>query len=125
MHISQRLALAKGRAVRLKRFTKLKAKNKCHLYKALIRSAMEYPNNPLCNMPITNKNKWQKFQNRTIRKLIKEEGDEDSIEELHVKYKLEAVNTRMYRRAVATWEKFADLESELAEKSMEENRNQD
>ena len=86
---------------------------------------MEYPNIPLCNMSRTNENKWQKFQNRTIRKLIKEEGDEDSIEELHVKYKLEAVNTRMYRRAFATWEKFADLESELAEKSMEENRNQD
>ena len=63
MHISQRLTLAKGKAVRLKRFTKLKAKNKCHLYKALIRSAMEYPNIPLCNMSRTNKNKWQKFQN--------------------------------------------------------------
>ena len=122
MHISERLTLAKGRAVRLKRFTKLKAKNKCHLYKAMIRSAMEYPNILLCNMSRTNKNKWQEFQNRTIRKLIKEKGDEDStIEELHVKYKLEAVNTRMYRRAVATWEKFADLESEVAEKSMEEN----
>ena len=31
----------------------------------------------------------------------------------------------MYGRAVATWEKFVDLESELAEKSMEENWNQD
>ena len=77
-------------------------------------------------MSRTNKNKWQKFQNRTIRKFIKEEGDEDSsIEELHAKYNLEAINSRMYRRAVATCEKFVDLESELAEKSMEENRNQD
>ena len=63
MHTRQRLGIAKGRAVKLKRFKKIKAKNKCHLYKALVRSAMEYPNIPLCIMSRTNKNKWQKFQN--------------------------------------------------------------
>ena len=87
---------------------------------------MEYPNISLCIMSRSNKNKWQKFQNGIIRKLIREEGNKDStIEELHAKYNLEAVNTRMYRRATATWEKFRDLESDLAERSMEENRNRD
>ena len=49
-HIAQRLAIAKGRFTKLKRFKNLKSKTKAHLYKSLIRSALDYPNIPLCLM---------------------------------------------------------------------------
>ena len=47
-HIDQRMAIARGTKTKLKRFRKLKSKIKIHLYKALILSAMEYPNIPMC-----------------------------------------------------------------------------
>ena len=91
-HIAQRLA-------KLKRFAKLKPKKKAHLYKSLLRSAMEYSNIPLCLMSDSNANKFQKFQNEILRKYTKETDDEDlTIEQLHENYKIEPLNIRMNRR---------------------------
>ena len=121
-HIAQRLATAKGRYTKLKRFAKLKPKKKAHLYKSLARSAMEYPNIPLCLMSDSNANKFQKFQNKILRKYIKGADVEDlTIEQLHGKCKIEPLNLRMNRRAKNTWTKFERIDQEVAEASMELN----
>ena len=89
-HIAQQLATAKGRYTKLKRFAKLKPRKKAHLYKCLVRSAMEYPNIPLCLMSDSNVDKFQKFQIKILRKYIKGTDDEDlTIEQLHEKYRIE------------------------------------
>ena len=121
-HIAQQLATAKGRNTKLKRFAKLKPKKKAYLYKSLVRSAMEYPNIPLCLMSDSNANEFQKFQNKILRKYIKGTDDEDlTIEQLHEKYKIEPLNIRMNRRAKNTWTKFERIDQEVAEASLELN----
>ena len=51
-HIHSRLGIANGTLTKSKRFRKLKPRIKCHLYKSLIRSALEYPNTPQCQKQI-------------------------------------------------------------------------
>ena len=122
-HIKSRIAVARGRITKLKRFLKLQAKTKNRLYKSLIRSQMEYPNIPQCVIATTKKLELQRFQNGTIRKFIhrQERGQQIDIEELHQEYNIETVNKRMFRRAERTWEKFTIKELELAAIMMEMN----
>ena len=114
--------MAKGRYTKLKRFAKLKPKEKAHLYKSLVRSTMEYPNITLCLTLDSNANKFQKFQNKILRKYIKGTNDEDlTIEQLHEKYKIEPLNLRMNRRAKNIWTKFERIDQKVAEASLELN----
>ena len=128
IYITKRLGMARATLTKLKRFKKLKPKTKGYLYKTLIRSAMEYPNVPSCVMSRTNRNKIQKCQNNTIRRYIHVNVDEkarnENIEELHTRYKIEPVNTRMHRRAKKTWEKLQEIDETLCDKSMEQIQNE-
>ena len=123
-HTTKRLAIARGTMTKLKRFRKLRPRTKSHLYKTLARSALEYPNTPMCVMSFTNRNKLQKFQNGIIRRYINtgDNEDQESIEELHVKFNMEPINKRMHRRAVKNWERFASIDEEMSNRSMEANR---
>ena len=103
-HIHSRLGIANGTLTKLKRFRMLKPKIKCHLFRSLIRSALEYPNTPQCLMSETNKDKFQIFQNKVIRRYInykaeEHEENESTIEDIHEQYKIEPINQRMHRRA--------------------------
>ena len=100
-HINAKIAMARGRVNKLRRFRHLKPKTKSYLYKSLVRSAMEYPNIPLCIISKYNKDRMQKFQNSVLRKYI-DSDSADSIEVLHNKYKIEPINARMYRRTEKT-----------------------
>ena len=126
-HIKSRIAIARGRVTKLKRFIKLQAKTKNCLYKSLIRSQLEYPNMPQCVMAASKKSQLQSFQNGTIRRFIhRQQRDQQiDIEELHQEYIIEPVNKRMFRRAKKTWEKFTTKEPELAEATMEMNQQRD
>ena len=126
-HIRSRIAIARGRVTKLKRFIKLQAKTKNRLYKSLIRSQLEYPNMPQCVMAASKKSQLQSFQNGTIRRFIhRQQRDQQiDIEELHQEYNIEPVNKRMFRRAKKTWEKFTTKEPELAEATMEMNQQRD
>ena len=124
-HIAQRLAIAKGRFTKLKRFKNLRSRTKAHLYKSLVRSALDYPNIPLCLMSQTNLNKYQRFQNKVLRKFIKQEDDDQlDIDQLHEKYKIEVLNVRMMRRAKNTWEKLQNIEPELGDMTAQMNGDQ-
>ena len=125
-HLKTRIAIARARTTKLKRFKRLKADTKSRLYKSLIRAALEYPNVPLCLVSDTKKKMMQQFQNGIIQKFIhkgqnNDNNDRETSEELHRKYKLEPLNTRMHRRAVKAWEKFKILEEDLAQRSMNMN----
>ena len=117
-HINAKIAMAKGRVNRLKRFRHLKPKAKSYLYKTLVTSAMEYPNIPLCIISKENKNRMQKFQNNVLRRYI-DHDSADSIEVLHNKYKIEPINIRMHRRAVNTWDSLKEVDAETCARSVE------
>ena len=44
-----------------------------------------------------------------------------SLEEAHIKYKLEPINMRWHRRCLKAWEQFEMVDPELARRSMQEN----
>ena len=118
-HNKQRLNMAKGTKTKLKRFKNLRSKIKIHLYKSLILSALEYPNVPTCIMAKTEKERIQLFQNGIIRQYTRNNEDDFdlTIEDLHEKYKIEAINVRMYGRAQKTWNKLRSINEELVERT--------
>ena len=127
-HIHSRLGIANGTLIKFKIFRKLKPRMKCHQFKSLIRSVLEYPNTPQCLMSETNKDKFQKFQNKVIRRYLnykaeeeEDEENENTIGDLHDQYKIEPINQHMYRRAKTTWDKFALIEPEITTASIELN----
>ena len=77
-----------------------------------------------CVMAASKKSQLQNFQNGIIRRFIhrQQQGQQINIEKLHQEYNIEPVNTRMFRRAEKTWEKFTTKEPELAEATMEMNQ---
>ena len=119
-HINVKIALARGRINKLRRFRHLKPKTKSYLYKSLVRSALEYPNIPLSIMSKYHKDRIQKFQNGVLRKYI-DSDSADTIEALHDKYKIEPINARMYRRAEKTWQKLKEVDTETCTRSIEAN----
>lgn len=110
-HLSQRLSLAKHRANKLKRFGRLKPKIQLHLYKSLIRSTIEYPSAIHGILSKTNTKRIQQHQNKQIRRAIRASaGDEGlTIEELHNKYKIDAINTRLQNSLKKVYDKLAVL----------------
>ena len=121
-HISRKIATARARITKLKRFKILGSKTKRHLYKFLGRSALEYPNIPMCIMAKENKDKLQKFQNGVTRRFIDNSPDK-TIEDLHATYKIKPFNTHMYRRALRTWERFKEIDEETSRASITANEN--
>ena len=124
-HVTRQMNRAKLELSKLKRFQNLKPKTKIHLYKTYIRPLLEYPIVPLCGISKTNKIKLQTLQNKAVKFAIKGDDEELSIEDAHVKYKLEAYNVRLHRRGSKLWEKLMEIEPDLVNRSMAENENRD
>ena len=91
----------------------------------MIRPIFEYPIIPLCISSKTNIKKMQQFQNKILRAATREneEDRELPIEELHQRYRIEAINTRLYRLASKVWQNLILNNEELANMSQEENNN--
>ena len=63
----------------------------------------------------------QRIKNKAIKFINKHSDDELNIKETHRRYKLEHINTRLFKRANTSWDKFNFLEPGLAECSRLEN----
>jgi len=65
----------------------------------------------------------QQFQNRVLRTATRRNEEDNllSIAELHNKYKVEAINTRLYNLARKVWDKLETIDGELTARSLEEN----
>ena len=134
IHIKQKLAQARIRKGKLKRFDKLTPKIKIHLYKSLTRPVFEYPNTPICIMSKTNQSKIQSFQNANITQIHNRQNNNNNrqnnnnnnrqtTEQLHNLYKVDTINTRIHNRATKTWEKIRELYPEIVTRSENINQN--
>jgi len=121
-HMKRRLAMAKKQFTKLKRFKGMSTNTQLHFYKTLIRPIMEYPAIPLCISSKTNIRKMQQFQNRALRAATNrnEEDTRLTISELHDKYRIEPINTRLYTLSKKVWDKMAITNEELARTSEEQ-----
>ena len=122
-HVKKRLGMAKQQFLKLKRFKKMGIKIQLHFYKSLIRPIMEYPAIPLCISAKSNIKRMQQFQNKVLRYATRrnEEDNQLSISELHQKYKIEAVNSRLYKLTEKIWNKLTITNEELVNNSAAEN----
>lgn len=118
-HIKTKIAMANGQLTKLKRFNTIDTEIKIHLYKTLLRLVLEYPISPTCIASNTNYKKMQQFQNKAIRNAIKgnEEGQELNTEQLHEKYKIQAVNVRFHQLANKIWDNFGLINNNLLNES--------
>ena len=134
IHIKQKLAQARIRKGKLKRFDKLTPKIKIHLYKSLTRPVFKYPNTPMCIMSKTNQSKIQSFQNANITQIHNRQNNNNNrqnnnnnnrqtTEQLHNLYKVDTINTRIHNRATKTWEKIRELYPEIVTRSENINQN--
>ena len=124
-HVNDRIRMAKLELAKLKRFKNLTPKIKAHLYKALVRSVLEYPTMPLCGISKTNIMRLQSLQNRAIRFITWNDTEELCIKRSHEKYKTDAYNIRLKQRGQKIWEKLCICEPELTDRSRDENENMD
>ena len=120
-HVKKRLGMAKQQFTKLKRFKKTKIQ--LHFYKSLIRPVMEYPAIPLCISAKSNIRRMQQFQNKVLRNATRrnEADNQLSITDLHKKYKIEAINTRLYKLTRNIWDKLTIINEELVNNSRAEN----
>ena len=65
--------------------------------------------------------KLQRIQNKAVKFIRNNDVDNPTIEEAHLRYKLEPINVRFHRRAQKTWEKLERLEPDLVNRSLQEN----
>ena len=123
--IGKRLTLAKMQYTKLKRFKQMNENIQLRFYKTLIRPIMEYPVIPICISAKSNIIKMQQFQNRVLRNSTRRnnEDNELTIAELHEKYKIEAINVRLYRLACKVWDKLTITNEDLVMESEEEDDN--
>ena len=77
-------------------------------------------------MAKTDKEKIQQFQNGTLRQYTRNQVEDTdlTIQDLHDKYNIETINTRMFRRANKTWDKLRTLNVELTERSLQQDQNE-
>ena len=122
-HMKTRLNLAKQQFTKLKRFKNMNTKIQIQFYKMIIRQIMEYPAIPLCITSKSNVKKMQQFQNKVLRTATRENGEDNrlSISELHTKYKIDAVNIRLYRLASKVWTRLTTTNEDLVTESQQQN----
>ena len=120
-HLTDRQNGAKTELGKLRKFEKLSPKIKSPLYKTLILPILEYPAVLCCIASKENKMKMQRIQNRGIKFINKHGQAELNIEEIHQNFKIDAINVRLHTRLTKSWEKFTQIETELAERSTTEN----
>merc|ERR1712002_714931 len=118
---------AKAQARKLRRFSGLSSKIKIRLFITLIRPIFEYPIVPLCIMSESNQQKIQQFQNKCLRNATRNSPDDEdlTIEEIHVKYKLDAFNVRLHKLAIKVWNKLSNYNETLVDTSNQENENRE
>ena len=124
-HLRDRRFKANIELKKLNRFIRLKPNIKSHLYKALIQPILDYPTIPNCIASNTNKMKMQRVQNKATKFINKFSNENLSIEQIHKKYKIEPVNKRIYNRAKRSWQRLAQIETDLADASTNENTNRE
>ena len=117
-HITERIAIARRELALLKRFNNLPPKIKSHLCKALIIPVLEYPVIPICDM---SKSKIQRIQNKIIKFIANNDPEPLSIEQAHIKYKIDPFNIRMYNRFQKLWNKIEMADPELTQRTREIN----
>ena len=121
-HITKKINLAKVESNKFKRFSRLDAKIKLHLYKRLIRPILEYPIIPSGITSMTNMMKMQQIQNKNLCMIAQNmECFTESIEQLHERYQTETINTRFYRVILKLWNTMGERAHEIYNKSLREN----
>ena len=122
-HIATRTAMARGAYNKLKRFRSLNIKTKLHLYKAYVRSTLEYPAPLLSLTSKTNKLQLQRIQNYCIKDITKTNPEDRdlNIRQLHEKYEMEALNIRLHNRTKKCWDKLSEIQPDLCNTSLELN----
>ena len=120
-HVTERIRKASNELKRLKRFKNLSPKTKIHLFKACIRSIVEYPITPICGLSKSNKIKLQRLQNQALKFIMSNDEENMTLQQAHEKYNIDPVNVRLHKRGLKTWTKFVRNEQELAEKSIQLN----
>ena len=104
--IISKINLAKNQLLKLRRFYKLMSELLVRLYITLIRPIMEYPPMPVTLASKTNILKVQRVQNIALKLSVR--GTEDhnlTLQGLHEKFEVEAVNARLANRLTKLWDK--------------------
>lgn len=115
-HLKQKKILANLTLQKLKRFNKLNAKTKLHLYKALVLPILEYPAIPLNTLKKSNWSDIQTIQNRALRwvdNLIPPYNKNS--EDLHRHYKILPLNIRNFYRSQTLWNNISSIFPEEVE----------
>ena len=123
LHIKERIGRAREAFNKIKRFGDLTVNIKLHLYKALIRSIIEYPMVPMCTMSRTNMLKVQSFQNKCLKYITATDHQNANLtnEEIHIKYQIDPFNIRLWKSGQKVWRKLEVHNPELTRQSMELN----
>ena len=123
-HIGKRIRLAKTQTQKLKRYNNLEESTKLHLYKALVRPILEYPEIPNALASRSQLKKMQGAQNRNRKMVAKNTDNENkTIKQLHETYGIDAINIRLYNAADKLWNNFSEKGPEIQNRSRIENQN--
>ena len=121
-HISSKTLAARCQLSKLKRFYKLKPELKIRLYRTLIRPIMEYPIVPIALASKMNISKMQIVQNMALKQAVRDTEDRFmTLEDIHEKYEMEAINVRLATRLAELWSKFELTHPELYKKTLDAN----
>ena len=95
---------------KLRRFSAFPNKIKLHLYKTLVRPQLEYPAVPLHVASPTSMGGLQAVQNRALQWVhgVRWPAPQLSARELHLTYKVEPLNCRLWRLARRIWERLLE-----------------
>ena len=110
LHINKLINKAKTNMNKLTRFKSAPPKIKKHLYKAQVRSIIEYPPTQLAKSGTTNIKTLQKIQNRATRYITNTKlSDRISSETLHTQLKLDPINIRLEKLSYKSLNKIKNL----------------
>ena len=123
-HITMKIATAKQQLLKLRRFYRLRPELQIRLYLTVIRPIMEYPPIPVALASRATLMKMQRVQSRALKQSVKGTDDRHlSIQEIHEKYKVDAINVRLAARLAKTWSKLEVRHQELYNRSTSANDN--
>ena len=115
-HVTQRVANARSRLNKIKRFTKLSMGKKRLLYLSLVRSAMIYPTVPLNTISSYQMQKMQTIQNMAVKFINPYSDVIQRAETLHINAKIDPLNVVIHRQAAKTWMTIQNEDPELYHK---------
>ena len=122
---SNRINLAKSKLSMLHRFTELSPKHKRTLYKALIKSILEYPPVILNTISKTQAVKMQQVQNKATRIITKTRlSDRKTNKYVNELAELTPINISIHEQAKNTWQKIEiEMDREILDKlELEQDR---